>query len=250
MQPKSVWEYIELGIGMGQYQYVQHFGMPDESNTDAEDTLTLISPDELTGKFERLGLLGARGIVRAMQGEHENPRIPFYFVDALLAVVQSESERIQAFFPSDTRWDTQKLLHNVSALFAPNVFAFLHDVAQYDFSEAGKCIVFELPTSAAFHLMRGTEMVLRQTYSAITGKAGNKMFWGTIVSELKNNETKAIPKTLYDHLNNIKDNFRNPTQHPDKIYSIHEAQDLFGVCIDVVDQMVLVMNQLNATNAE
>ncbi len=86
--------------------------------------------------------------------------------------------------------------------------------------------------------MRGTEMVLRQFFSAITGKEAGKKFWGQIIDELENTKITTLPKTLLDHLDNIRDNFRNPTQHPDKIYDIDEAQDLFGVSIDVVDQMV------------
>jgi len=40
-----------------------------------------------------------------------------------------------------------------------------------------------------------------------------------------------------DHLDHIRRSFRNPTQHPDKIYDIQEAQDLFGLCVDAVNRM-------------
>jgi hypothetical protein len=35
----------------------------------------------------------------------------------------------------------------------------------------------------------------------------------------------------------IRTNYRNPTQHPEAIYTIDTAQDLFGVCIDVLGKM-------------
>ncbi len=46
------------------------------------------------------------------------------------------------------------------------------------------------------------------------------------------------PVELLNNLDNIRTSFRNPTQHPDKVYDIQEAQDLFGLSIDVVNRMV------------
>lgn len=44
-------------------------------------------------------------------------------------------------------------------------------------------------------------------------------------------------KELLDNLDNIRVSFRNPTQHPEKRYDIDEAQDLFNLCIEVVNRM-------------
>ena len=45
------------------------------------------------------------------------------------------------------------------------------------------------------------------------------------------------PITL-NHLDNIRDSFRNPTLHPNKRYDIQEVQDLLGVSVDVVNRMI------------
>ena len=42
---------------------------------------------------------------------------------------------------------------------------------------------------------------------------------------------------LLENLDLIRRSFRNPTAHPEKSYDIDEAQDLFGLCIDVVNRM-------------
>jgi len=42
-------------------------------------------------------------------------------------------------------------------------------------------------------------------------------------------------------LDNIRRSFRNPTQHPDKIYDIQEVQDLFGLCIDAINRMITLL---------
>jgi hypothetical protein len=39
--------------------------------------------------------------------------------------------------------------------------------------------------------------------------------------------SKPPPAALLDNLDGLRRNFRNPTQHPEKVYDIHEAQDLF-----------------------
>ncbi len=240
MQTKPVWEFIDLGVKLGHEQFFSWCFTLDNDVFAVKERIG-VTDEELIKTLEELDLLGARGVVQyftpIVDGENSNTR-----AEILLSAIQSESERIQVFAVTKKRYDTKDLLNNVSAIFGRRVFASLHVVAQSDFSDSGKCIAFDLPTSAAFHLMRGTEMVLRQFYRAKTGKDAGEKNWGPIVDELKKSENPQL-KPLYDHLNNIRVNFRNPTQHPDKIYDNDEAQDLFGLCIDVVDRMIMEILQ-------
>jgi hypothetical protein len=145
-----------------------------------------------------------------------------------------------AFIVTDKRIDVNKLLSDVPALIAPGVFDSLPDVAQYDFIEAGKCIAFEVPTAAAFHLLRGTEGVLRHFYCSIVRRNRVELLWGPMVGHLRRRKTPP-PAPLLDHLDNIRRSFRNPTQHPEKIYDIQEVQDLFGLCIDAINRMIALL---------
>ena len=61
--------------------------------------------------------------------------------------------------------------------------------------------------------------------------------WGDIVSDLRK-QKRPPSKPLMDNLDNIRVNFRNPTQHPDARYDLDEAQDLLAVCIEVVNRMM------------
>lgn len=151
--------------------------------------------------------------------------------------LSAEAEGNVAFIVTDKRIDVNKLLSDVPALMAPTIFALLPDIAQYDFIEAGKCIAFELPTAAAFHLMRGTEAVLRHFYCSLIIRNRVRPLWAPMVEHLRSRR-KPPPEPLLDNLDNIRRSFRNPTQHPDKVYDIQEVQDLFGLCIDVVNRMV------------
>jgi hypothetical protein len=157
-------------------------------------------------------------------------------MDGLRPTLFAEAQGKLAFIVTDKRIDVDKLLMDVSTLMAPSVFNKLPDIARYDFIEAGKCIAFELPTAAAFHLLRGTEAVLRHYYCSFVRRGRVDLLWGPMVNSLRSHR-RPPPAPLLDNLDNIRRSFRNPTQHPDKIYDIQEVQDLFGLCVDVVNRM-------------
>ncbi|MFY1617850.1 hypothetical protein [Micromonospora sp. WMMD736] len=159
-------------------------------------------------------------------------------------IVQStlvaEAQGIYAYVTKDKRFNVDKLLNDVESIMAPGVFDKLPEVAKYDLGEAGRCIAFETPTAAAFHLMRGTEDTLRWFYCSIVkrGRLDQKqMVWGAIVNHLRKRHD-APPAILLNNLDNLRTGFRNPTQHPDKIYDIEEVQDLFALSLDVINRMV------------
>lgn len=159
------------------------------------------------------------------------------FARELRTTLMAEASGLDAFIVSEKRMDVEKLLGDVGALFPKNTFEKLPDIAQLDFKEAGKCVAFERSTAAAFHLMRGTEATLREFYvSTVKRNRVDPLNWGPMVKHLR--ERRSPPaSSLLDNLDAIRRNFRNPTQHPEAIYEIDEAQDLFGICIDVVSRM-------------
>lgn len=149
----------------------------------------------------------------------------------------AETSGIVSYSVTEKRYEANKLLRNVRGLMAPSVFDSLPDIAKLDFDEAGKCIAFERPTAAAFHLLRGTESMLRRFYcNHVKRNRVDPLMWGNMVESLrKRRHPPAI--ALLDNLDNIRRSYRNPTQHPEKIYDIQEVQDLFGLCVDVVTRM-------------
>ncbi|MEQ1799276.1 MAG: HEPN domain-containing protein, partial [Lacibacter sp.] len=150
----------------------------------------------------------------------------------------AEANGIFAFITVEKRYELSKLLDKIDKLFSPTIYSNLPQMAQYDFNEAGKCIAFERSTAAAFHILRATEVVVRLYYQKFLRKKPDGKTWGQLLNELKNkNKGKKPNSVTINHLFNIKDSFRNPTQHPDKIYDIQEVQDLLSVCIDVINKM-------------
>ena len=154
----------------------------------------------------------------------------------LWKTIEAETEVIYVYEVLEKRFDIDKLLNRVNELFSPNTFFKLPKIAMIDFIESGKCIAFELPTASAFHSLRGTESVLRALYFSVKKRNRIKnLVWGEIIKDLEKCKTRKPPKNLIDTLDNIRINYRNPTQHPEYIYNIELAQDLFSLCISVVN---------------
>jgi hypothetical protein len=163
---------------------------------------------------------------------------------AVRPTLMAELSTSSAFIVTDKRWDATKLLDSVGALFRPDLFAKLPEIARTDFHEAGKCIAFERSTAAAFHLLRGTESVLRAYYCSVVRQKrlpAHQQNWGPMVKQMRERRTPP-PAAILDNLDNIRINYRNPTQHPELSYDVHTAQDLLGLCIDAVNRMAAAMS--------
>ena len=61
--------------------------------------------------------------------------------------------------------------------------------------------------------------------------------WGPMVEKLRSKNQPKPSSDLLDHLDLIRKNYRNPTQHPDKFYSIDEAQDLLNSTIVAINMI-------------
>lgn len=156
--------------------------------------------------------------------------------------LQAELQGFSAYVVAPKRLDVQRLLDNVPSLLAPGAFDELSEIAKFDLNEAGKCIAFERPTAAAFHLMRATEEVLRCYYRHFVKRDRlSPMLWFPMVKALQSHRLAKKNEILHKNLDNIRVSFRNPTQHPEKTYDIQEVQDLWGLCIDAIGRMHNVM---------
>jgi len=137
------------------------------------------------------------------------------------------------------RIDVDKLIKTPCELLANDVWTRLSEQCKIDFTEACRCIAFSMPTASAFHIMRAVEEMVRQLY--LTFVRQNRMsnpMWGPIVEKLrKKKPPKPTNKTL-DHLDMIRNTYRNPTQHPDKNFSIDEAQDLLYSSIVAINEII------------
>jgi hypothetical protein len=144
-----------------------------------------------------------------------------------------------AFVVTPKRFDLRHLLEEPWLLLGADAPTQMPVLARFDFAQACRCIAFDLPTAAAFHVMRCLEGTLRACYCASVKQKNKRvtpLLWGPMIDHLRTRQKKP-PKALLDHLDNIRANFRNPTQHPEARYNLEEAQDLLAITIDALNRM-------------
>lgn len=188
-------------------------------------------------------------ISRKIESENESTKVDQLLdtkvrtaVKAIDLTLDSELKLAKAFILTEKRVSLKNLLERPQNLFPKQVFPNLSSQSRIDIIHGFKCIAFEQPTAAAFHLLRATEETLRQLYfSHIKRNRMDKPMWYGMVEALKNKRNPKPKPSLLDHLDTIRKNYRNPTQHPDKFYKIDEAQDLANNCISAISMMYAEM---------
>jgi hypothetical protein len=165
-------------------------------------------------------------------------------MNVIRAALDAEVSGIYAWSPTPKRIDLDALLDNPSKLFMPNALDDIPEIALQDIISSAKCIAFELPTSAAFHILRATEAILKDYYCAVIKQKRVNLMWGNMIMDLRKRPKTKCYVVLHNHLDHIRSAFRNPTQHPEAIYDIHEIQDLWSLCVDAINRISKVKKEI------
>jgi hypothetical protein len=153
-------------------------------------------------------------------------------------VVFAEAITKKIYVLPSRRFNTEYLLAEPKRLLRAGAYEKLEEIAKNDFSSSCRCILFGESTAAAFHILRATESVLKSYY--FHHRRQNRIakpMWGPMVDQLRSKTRNKPPESLLASLDLIRTAYRNPTQHPEALYEIDSAQDLFGVCLDVIGKM-------------
>jgi hypothetical protein len=94
------------------------------------------------------------------------------------------------------------LVKDATAIFSDEVQAGMDSDEQYDIIQAGRCLAFEVPTAAAFHIFRATESVMRRYYIAVIGTVPAKTNWGAYPRPWKTTAAPILKSCT--HLNRSK----------------------------------------------
>ena len=220
--------------GWGRIVYnLEHF-LEDIQNLNLRVTRSVFSQkflDELLADLKETGeeaALTAKQAIKLGDG-----------MDVVREALLAEAKNLPAYLLMEKRFEVARLVNNPETFLREHTFAKLPPIAQSDLKEGSKCIAFDTPTAAGFLLLRATESALRAYYSKyFKVKKDEKLMWGPMIIRLRRKSKKPRPnKVLLDHLDNIRFNFRNPTDHPEMTYSIEEAQDLFSLTTDVLNRI-------------
>jgi hypothetical protein len=251
MLPRTGLEYLFLGFVHIELQtvsegrtlrYEDHAGPLDRLDWYLDQLLKLGLSTTTTAAWplqiirERLSTLPADSLLSEADAEKIRSSALM-----LRETLKAELTNLTVYEVSGKRFDTKALLTNLPSLMRTGVYRQLPLIAGFDLHEAATCIAFERPTAAAFHSLRAAEAVLRQYYRSVVRqkRLNPPWMWGPMVRELRKPRRVRKPNgAVLDHLDSIRKNFRNPTQHPDKIYDNEEAQNLFGQCLAVIEAMI------------
>jgi hypothetical protein len=151
-------------------------------------------------------------------------------------MVFAEALTKRIYLLSSERFNLEALLDKPQLMFSSSVFQRLPAIARQDLSGAFQCLAFDQPTATAFHVLRATEAVIKAYYLVVVkrGRLETPM-WGNMLDALA--KRRDSDETLLGRLRYIKDSFRNPTSHPEATHTLSEAQDLIGICVDVINRM-------------
>lgn len=119
-----------------------------------------------------------------------------------------------------------------------------------DMHDAGRCVAFELPTAAAFHLFRAVEAVVHAYGVFVRGKSfSEKEKKGGIGSYSNCLKERALGVDLritgaIDQLSSL---YRNPTMHPERHVSNDEVIGVLNLSVSVIDIVALDWNRRKET---
>jgi len=135
-------------------------------------------------------------------------------------------------------YDTEALTEAGLAVFGADLTTKVPE-ALPDIRQATRCIAFELPTAAGFHLHRAHESVLRVYWDCVTGGADRpqEQNMGVYLREL--DKLKKGKPEVRSHLRSIKDFHRNPLMHPEQsLDSVDQALDLLSAIRSSIGYML------------
>ncbi|MDC9521147.1 hypothetical protein [Pseudoalteromonas sp. R86517] len=246
MQDRSSYDYILIGIIIRAMQARDHtFEFVSRGIKDLERILTEVNLEVSIAMTQSASFLDLIEHIYERENETPNEKIDTDTIEKIInefsgleKVVFAESSTKKTYTIPSRRYNTEFLLNKPDKLFKNGHFEKLSELAKQDISSSSRCILFGEATASAFHILRATEDVLKNYYFYHRRqKRLPKPMWANMLEQLKAKKNNKPPKNLLDSLDMIRANYRNPTQHPEATYNIDTAQDLFGVCLDVIGKM-------------
>lgn len=138
-------------------------------------------------------------------------------------------------------YSTPELVSNAEVMFSKIIQEKLPPLAVHDIREAGKCLAFETPTAAAFHIVRAIESVILAYFSSVLNRQPPTRMrnWGIYIKAIR--DSGRGDAKILDFLEHIKNNYRNPVSHPEAVLTVEEVLVLLGVAVGAITQMALAL---------
>jgi hypothetical protein len=142
-------------------------------------------------------------------------------------VFQTECARLPLFLVTERRgWDMTLLSEWAEHALPLLAWSSLTNTERADVRAAGRCLAFEIPTAAVFHMYRLLESFVLK-YMPLLGVELREpdRNLGNYIKILKANGVSA---KITDMLQHLKDEYRNPAIHPGLFFDIDGAASQFA----------------------
>lgn len=176
------------------------------------------------------------------------------FLDLVNAVEEFHLQILQhyslntLFQFTNITFNSDILFSCIAEVFEEKSWEFIPDSAKQYIVEGGRALLFNLPTSASFLFLRALEDCIRKICSRITEDKKHLTFGAAIDVIIKEKQKFDVDGAKFDRqisfLKYIKDEFRNPSAHPDKSFSQKEAEQLFQVVNVAVDKLSFLYSKI------
>ena len=142
-----------------------------------------------------------------------------YHARSFETLFATELENLDTYFVSKKGiFSTTELIERAENVLPGSVISKLPPECITDLRQAGRCLAFECPTAAGFHIFRAVETVMKKYLLSIGGTL--KQNWGALIIEM---EAQNASKEITSALRQMKDLHRNPVMHPEEFLTNDEA---------------------------
>jgi len=159
------------------------------------------------------------------------------------AMIKLELDYITCYnFDHDTTLNIAKLEEDgAEGFFGTDVWTNLSDIVKHDLDESAKGLIFGLSTASGIMALRGLEDIVRQYHKHITKSNVSGKTWGELINDIEKQNSKS---PILGYLKYLKDEKRNPLNHPEMTLTAHEAEAIFFMVKDAIIKIAGEMKTL------
>lgn len=200
------------------------------------------------------GLVWSTRTVRKIINNLPSPKFETEDLDKLgqelISRLSEEMESMMFLFIEPRK---QELFVNKNLFGAEVAIAFPSAIV--DIEEAGKCFALDRFTACVFHLMRIMELGLRVMGGTLNLKIPNPT-WDALLKKCESELAKPLaersPEWALDNpfyasatamLRTVKEAWRNPTMHIERVYSQEQAEDIFNTVKAFMRQLAVKLTE-------
>ncbi|WP_125461706.1 MULTISPECIES: hypothetical protein [Rhodomicrobium] len=168
------------------------------------------------------------------------------------SVFSAECRKCETYFIGNRKlgYDIETLLHYADHRVHESIRPLVPTLALEELRLAGRCLALESYTASGFHTLRALEVVMAEYHSSASQSPREFKSWNDYIIAL-DDLTKSDPSKKYPSrkviamLDRIRQLDRNPLMHPRDSLDEMGADNLFGIGIATITEMVKDMREMN-----